>query len=375
MDIVNVGIIGLGKISYAHAYSFLANRKVRIVAICDIVPELLKNRAKEWDVKKLYSDYHEILKDEEVDLVDILNNHSSYFGKNFIRAEMAIAAAEAGKHVIVEKPMCRSIKEADMMIDAAKEAKVKLMMAESYVFHTPHVKTRELIDEGKIGEPMQVRINQGRWSPRPRPESPTALTQPPYLGMIDMGPHYFAMARYFMRDSDIAYVSSVASASGTIVAATWHYKGCEKIGTFARTENRTFTIYGAIRSVIFGTEGMIEVLGHDGGWRGSATLAPGQKVPPLTLWREGKTEIFRFEFPSEPVAVRENPEAEVSYFRDAFPNEINHFIECVAEDRKPRYSGEDGKKDLQCTLACIKSATDKKQVAIDEVPYDYAPFM
>ena len=104
--------------------------------------------------------YEALLADPDIDAVDIAT-------PSFLHADMTLAAAAAGKHVYVEKPMARSAGETVSMIDAASAAGISLMVGESYVFQGSNVMARDLIDAGEIGDVLHVRQTKGPWVMRP----------------------------------------------------------------------------------------------------------------------------------------------------------------------------------------------------------------
>jgi predicted dehydrogenase len=122
-----IGIIGCGEISAAHgrAYRALGDR-CEIVAVADTVEALARRRAQEFEVDTVYGDYHDLLADRRVDAVAICTPH-------YLHAPMAIAAAHAGKHVLVEKPMCMHVGEVHEMVHAARTNGVRLTMASERV--------------------------------------------------------------------------------------------------------------------------------------------------------------------------------------------------------------------------------------------------
>jgi predicted dehydrogenase len=379
---VNVGIVGAaGRLAaVAHANGLLRNKHARIVAICDVDRKVLEERARQWKVRRVYIDFHEMLGDKDVDVVDILT-------PPYLHAPMTVDAARAGKHVIVEKPMCASLAEADTMIRTASQNHVKLMMAESYVFMTTHMMARKLIDSGEIGDPVHVRQFKGRWVTRGTPLqwSTGAGGQHPwrldpiksgggkYPWLMDHAVHFFAAARYFMLDADIHKVFSQAHpwrGAGkqdvqTISAITWRYEGDEGYGVWSHADELVGAFdYQGFRTEIYGTRGVIQVLGEGGGSRSA-----GARLSPLVLHTAGKTEHFD---------IDEGPDwwwdSCVNYYDKAHGNELDHFIDCVRLDREPRYTGENGRKDIQCTLAAIKSAMEERAIEPASIPQDWTAY-
>ena len=113
---MKVGLIGTGGISNRHMIPYLERPdRVRLTAVCDIVESLAQDYAKRAGVDEIYLDFEEMLQKADIDAVDICTGHSSH-------APLAIAAANAGKHVIVEKAMAHTLQGCKDMIDAADKA-------------------------------------------------------------------------------------------------------------------------------------------------------------------------------------------------------------------------------------------------------------
>ena len=385
---INFGIVGAtGFVAIAHINGLKSNENANIAAAYGRNFEVLRRRCGEWGIKKLYTDYNDLLKDKEVEVIDILT-------PPFLHKEMTVAAAEAGKHVIVEKPMCRSIEEANEMIKAAKKNGVKLMVAESYVFTTSHMRARELINEGMIGEPMQVRQSKGLWLRRQmiehRPLRSVSTSKEEihwrvhpeksgggdYPWFMDHAVHFFALARYLMKDMAIGKIFAMSRSFSReyqgrkvshkdIPVVTWEYKDRERYGTWTRVDESIPAFdYLGFRTVVNGTDGVIEVLGEGGG-----VATSGYKTPPLILHTKGKTTQFRINESPDRVWV-----SEVNYYDQAHTNELNHFIQCLLEDKEPRYTGENGKRDIQYTLAAIKSAMENRPVDPDSIQENWTAY-
>jgi predicted dehydrogenase len=122
-----IGIIGCGEISASHnrAYKELADY-CEIVAVSDVFEPMARRRAEEFGVETVYLDYHDLLADKRVDAVALCLPH-------YLHAPITIDAANAGKHILVEKPMCMNVGEVQEMIYAAKKNGVKLTMSSEQV--------------------------------------------------------------------------------------------------------------------------------------------------------------------------------------------------------------------------------------------------
>jgi predicted dehydrogenase len=140
-----IGIIGCGEISAAHgrAYQKLADQ-CELVAVSDVLEPAARRRAQEFGVDTVYTDYHDLLADKRIDAVAVCTPH-------FLHAPITIDAANAGKHILVEKPMCMNVGEVHEMVYAAKKNGVKLTMS-SEVMNPRHrfIQERVLPEIGEI---------------------------------------------------------------------------------------------------------------------------------------------------------------------------------------------------------------------------------
>ncbi len=145
MDKVGVGLIGSGFVSEIHAEAFRHVPEAEIVAVASRTEDHVRAFAERHGIPKWFTDYHKLLDLPEVDVV-VLGI------PNYLHAEACIAAAQAGKHVICEKPLCITLDEADRMIAACREAGVKLMYAEELCFTPKYVRAKQLVDAGALGD-------------------------------------------------------------------------------------------------------------------------------------------------------------------------------------------------------------------------------
>ena len=151
MSKLRVGLIGVGFIADLHYLGYKDNPTAELYAICDLNEDLLQKRAKEWGVKKAYTDYHKLFAEANVDAVEVITPHH-------LHAEMGIAALEAGKHVSMQKPMAVNVAECDALISAAEHSGKLFRVFENFRYYPPIVKAKELLDSGAIGEPLSIRI-------------------------------------------------------------------------------------------------------------------------------------------------------------------------------------------------------------------------
>ena len=149
--IVKIGIIGCGTIGSVHAASYKKAANAEIAAMCDIIPERLKEKAAEFGVGKTYTDYKALLADPEIDAVSVCV-------PNDMHAPIAIAAFEAGKHVMLEKPMTLNAKLGEEILAARDKAGKLLQIGMVWRQKKEAQIVKKEIEAGRLGEIYQIRV-------------------------------------------------------------------------------------------------------------------------------------------------------------------------------------------------------------------------
>jgi predicted dehydrogenase len=145
MGKLKIGVIGAGSISDMHLQSYEKNERVELYAVCDMNIKRAEEKATKYGAVKYYDDYHSLLTDETIDAVSICTWNNSH-------AEITIAALKAGKHVLVEKPLCTSVEEAKKIEETVKQTGKVLQVGfvRRYASNTKLLK--EFIDADELGE-------------------------------------------------------------------------------------------------------------------------------------------------------------------------------------------------------------------------------
>ena len=148
-DKVLVGVIGAGFGQVGHIPGFKACPDAEVVAICDKVLEIAEGAAQKFDIPHTFTDYHQMLQMEELDLVSVAT-------PPYLHHPMVMAALEAGKHILCEKPMALNAMEAREMYQGAEKAGVVHLVDHELRFNPTRMRMKELIDEGFIGQLRHV---------------------------------------------------------------------------------------------------------------------------------------------------------------------------------------------------------------------------
>jgi predicted dehydrogenase len=357
MDAIQVAIVGCGRISDLHELGYRGRQDARVVAVCDARRGRARAKAEAWGVERdrAYTDYQKLLADPDVDLVELLVPHHLHAG-------MAVAACEAGKHVSVQKPMALTVAEADRMIAAAGKAGVMLRVYENFVFYEPHVRAKEMIEAGEIGEPQMIRLHVNTGTQDAAWKVPLSawlwrFDEKRCGGgplVFDHGYHLFSLARYLMGEVERVYAwidhSPVVPTKYLDAPATimFQFKSPRRYGVLdlAHTPNMQ------IESLYYADDDRVEVIGDRGILFVNRCTARTVDLPELMMFRDGKT---------TPIPV------ERVEWHDSFIDCTRHLIDVLREGGKPVLDGPTGKAVLQFALAAHISARTGKEVCPDEV--------
>jgi predicted dehydrogenase len=389
-ETVRAGIVGLGLVSTSHLKGYQSHPRAKVVAVCDVNEARAQAFAARHDIPEIYTSYEEMLVQADVNTVDIAT-------PTYLHAPMVIQAAHAGKHVHCEKPFCRNVGEGLAACESVRQNGVKLVVGETYVFVSSHVRARELIEAGEIGRPLQVRQRHGAWIGRNQPAidrgprdrswrlDPERSGGGDYAWIFDHAVHFFATAEYLMPGQTVDEVYAVSAAAPAtasrrgaahdpyaatevdIPIITWRYAdpACQGVWMRAERLNNKYDYMRGFSTIVSGERGLIEVLGEGGHnliWKGEQQH--------LVLHREGKESVgFRFDEGGDDLW-----ESEISYYSRGHIAQVYHLVECILQDADPRYSGAHGVHAVRCTLAAIASAREGRPVQVKEISREYTAY-
>ncbi len=346
MKQLRVAVIGMGFAGRLHCESYESlGEKAKIVAICDSNEERAKNYAEMFNAEAC-TDYHQLLKRNDIDAIDICAPHH-------LHVQLAVEAAKAGKHILCEKPIAITVEEADKIIDAAKKAGVTLMVAENHLFTPAHQKIKEIVDSGKIGRVFLVRTFEAATSELiSNPDPKDWRANPQNQGMLlDMAVHKFAFLRWVLGDVD-----SVFAIREKLV-----------VTTMAPNYDDTALLIVKFKS---GAVGEIVVTGGNPAGITNSTEMYGTDgtVMENHLWEKPVTYLSVTAPESNGEWV--TPDVEHSpfpgYYTISFRKEVEHFVDCVLNGKKPGMTGEDGREAVRAILAATESAKTGQFVKVGD---------
>ncbi len=341
MSKLKVAVIGCGSIAiHRHLPEYRANQHVEIVAVCDSKEERAQLTGSEYNAPA-YTDYKKAITESDPDLVSVCL-------PNYLHAPVSIFAAEQGKHVLCEKPMATSEKEAQDMIAASEKAGKKLMIAHNQRFVPSHEKAKQMIAAGELGKVYSFRTTFGHGGPEgwsiDGKDSWFFRKKEAFIGALgDLGVHKADMIRYILgeeftevasmiessakenSDVDDQAVTILRSQTGIIgsLTASWAYKNGE--------DNAT---------VIYGEKGNLR-LEDDPNYSLIASFTDGTKVN----YELGQIQT-------------NDSDGQTS------SGVIDHFVNCILHDQQPLIDGTEGYKSLKIILAALEANQTKKNVSL-----------
>lgn len=194
---IGIGIIGAGSIAdIAHCPSIRELDNAELIALCDTNKQWLESLQKKWNPKRVYSDYHDLVKDKEIDVVIVAT-------PNNLHHEQTIAALRGKKHVIVEKPFACTHDEAWDMVNTSIKEGVLVMSGTNQRFWLQNEIARQLIDMGFIGEPKMGRSSlHEAWNLYHEKLSYTKFRSDPKMAgagaLFDLGSHRVDLLMHLM---------------------------------------------------------------------------------------------------------------------------------------------------------------------------------
>jgi len=204
-----VGVIGAGAISQAlHFPGYKKDKRAKLVAFADPTAERHAEVVEKFGTLTPYTDYRDMLGHEDLDVVSVAT-------PNAFHAEQAIAALNAGCHVLCEKPIATTLREADQILAAAKRARKKLMIGFSHRMFTGPQKCKALLAKGVIGTPFMIRVRFAHGGPYPGWAKNSWFYNKKLSkggAMLDMGIHAIDLCHWFMGP-----VKNVSARAATLI--------------------------------------------------------------------------------------------------------------------------------------------------------------
>ncbi len=372
---IGVGMLGYAFMGKAHSNAF---KKIpymmypppaipKLAAICGRNEAATRAAAVRFGYDRYYTDWRDMLADDRVQLFD--NG-----GPNDAHAEPSIAAAQAGKHILCEKPLARTAEEAKTMLDAVQKAGVKHMVAFNYRFVPAIRQMRKLIESGALGRIYHFRAAYLQEWIMPHYNMPMIWRLTKDVAgsgaLGDLGAHVIDLGRYLVGEVD-----SVSAMTRTFIPERpWGD------GTMGKVD--VDDAFAAVVSFANGALGTVEATRFAAGRKNSNVIEVNGEKGSLRFNLERMNELEAFWIDDEPKETRgfhqvlvsepyhpwwENwwPQGHMIGWEHTFVHEITHLLDCIVNDKPVAPIGADFEDGYRCAVICdaiLESAASRRQV-------------
>jgi UDP-N-acetyl-2-amino-2-deoxyglucuronate dehydrogenase len=355
MTKVRTALIGCGKVGQIHATALHSLPKSEFVAVCDNSVERSQAFAAKYGVAA-YTDIREMISGERVQAVCLCTPHP-------VHAEAAIQAAEAGAHVLIEKPMAACLSDCDAMLEAARKNHVQLGVVSQRRFFPPVLRMKSAMDAGKIGTPVLGTFTMLSWRDEAYYQSD------PWRGkwstegggvLVNQSAHLLDLLQWFM--GPIEEISGFTGnlnhpyieVEDTAVATIRFRNG--GLGAIATSLSQKPGIHTKVH--IHGSNGASVGVQTDTGATFVAGMSGISEPPFNDVWTIPGEEHLLSEFQMQDRASFSKVDSTLYYHE----LQIEEFLEAVRTGQSPLVTGEEGRKVVEMFTGIYRSNIDRHSV-------------
>lgn len=338
LDMINIGIIGAGRIGRVHTEGVSKVNTAVVKAIADpFMNEDIKKWATELGVDTFYTDYHEILNDPEIDAVMVCSSTDTHAG-------ISIEAIEAGKHVFCEKPISQDLSEIKKVMEALEKTELKFQVGFNRRFDHNFQAIKKTVKSGVIGDVQLVHVTARD------PEAPPVEYVKTSGGMfLDMSIHDFDMACFLTGSKPVeifAYganlIDSAIGEAGDIDTAVISMR--MENGALAMIDNSRQAVYGYDqRAEVFGSKGQVNVTND----------TPNTSVVSTVDGIVSKKPLYFF----------------LERYMQSFSQEVAEFVDAIVNDKDVPVDIQAGLDPVLIAIAANKSMEENRPVKFSEIKF------
>ena len=336
-DKLGLCLIGAGRAGMIHANNFMKRvPNASMECVVDVVPETARGAAESLGISRYCVDYREILDSPDIDAVVVVS-------PTHLHREIVVACAEAGKHILCEKPMALNAQECEEMENAVARNKVKMQIGFMRRYDADFVRAKEAVDSGDIGEVVLIRSST-RGPSKPHPWMYDIKRSNGVLAEVNS--HDIDTIRWFS-GSEVKTVFGIGkNYRNREIAAEYpdYYDNLVVTGEFVNgvqyvIDGAAYVQYGYdIKLEVVGTRGVLRVAREEATGVQWITKENGIHAPFVKSWTD--------------------------LFKDAYLEEDAQFVDCILHDKKPRVTGHDGKMAVRIVEAGNRSIAEKRIIEL-----------
>ncbi len=354
-SVFNVAILGCGKVAHLHAKAIQNLPNARLAGVWSRSINTAKNFADQYKVH-FYTEIEKLVKEQEIDLAIVCTPHPFHL-------EPVLKAASAGANILVEKPLASTLEDSDKIIEACKNAGVKLGVISQRRWYEPAKRVKAAIDAGKIGKPVFGTINMLGWRDKNYYDSDEWRGTWKMEGggvLVNQAPHQLDLFLWFMGEIDEVFGlwrnlnHPYIEVEDTAVAIVKFKSGA--IGNIIVSNSQKPGIYGKVH--VHGENGASVGVQTDGGAMFIAGMSGILEPPVNDIWSVPGEEKMLEKWKAEDSAHFNNIDPMVFYME----RQIKDFLNAIQNNTQPLVSGEDGRRTVELFTAIYRSTRDNKPV-------------
>ena len=354
MEKLRTGIIGCGKVGDFHAKAFEALENSEFTAVCDNNIERARAFADRYGVKA-YDDIEAMIRECKLDVVSVCTPHP-------LHANPAVAAADCGCNVLIEKPLASSLEDCDRIIEAGDRNHVTIGTMVQRRFYRPCMRIHQAIEDGKIGRPVLGMVTMLGWRDKNYYDSD------PWRGswkgegggvMVNQAPHQIDLLQWYMGEVDEIYGvwknlnHPYIEVEDTAVAVIKFKNG--GVGNIVVSNSQNPALFGKVH--VFGENGAGVGVQTDGGAMFVAGMSSITEAPYNDLWTVAGEENMLETWKKEDTDFFNSVDSMYYYHRE----QIKDFVDAVQKGEKPLVDAREGRKTVEIFTG-IYRATETNSV-------------
>ena len=339
-DALNVAVIGTGLFGQVHLQGYTEHPKAELKLICDVNAKALRKAARTYKVPAATADYRDVVNDPSIDAVSVAT-------PDFLHREIVCALLKAGKHVLCEKPLATSLRDAAAMVKAAKAARRHLMVDFHNRFNPPFIEAKGRVGTPSFGEPLMAQAHMA---------NPLSVPMKMLSWASKSGPQWFLFPHVidlvcWLFDRRVERVTAVGrkgvlKAKGIdtydTVQALLEFKDCSATVHTSWVLPNSTPIICLFGVSLFGTLGQMDItpIGHE-----ISAAAPKQFVTPV-------------------VGALVDAHGEKTGW---MYSPVNHFVNRLLDGAKPMVTPEEGFHNTAVICAIEKSIRTRKAADVEKL--------
>ena len=320
MEKLNIGVIGLGAIGQKHCSAIAVLERARLCAVADINEKLLSSTATQYGATP-YNDVQDLLKHLDLDAVVVAT-------PDHLHRDACVLAAQAGKHILVEKPIATTVEDAEAIIAAAEAANVKLMVGFTLRFSLHYMQAKKAASDGTLGDLVSIYARREN-----------VISQPDRLKgrcgvLMFLGPHDFDAMRWIVGSEPV----NIYTQAATSVPSAYPI------------ENETFSIIRFANGVI----GCAQI-----GWYLQDKHAAGRDFKLDIIGNKGSLNLDQMR---QGIEIYTQNGAKFPSVSAGLVDEDRAFVDCILDNKAVPATGQDGLAAVRMVLAAMQSMETRQPV-------------